>query len=184
MYPRPHCRFTEVEVPSQLADAAVTVLITLDDLSLELRSERPSGTGLLPLHGLHCEHPFRGDAPDGGCPPNRRRPNLPWWEPLRDRFPAESKVPLIPLPEWRGMIDGWHLLRSLTNNVPPPGTGSGSTTRNSSLATRTSDPTAQVSPVHSPNNILLRYASSGTPLRSTVFGELPGSASFSPTPAY
>src|SRR5665647_2823876 len=74
MYPRPHCRFTEVEVPSQLADAAVTVLITLDDLSLELRSERPSGTGLLPLHGLHCEHPFRGDAPDGGCPSNRRRP--------------------------------------------------------------------------------------------------------------
>src|SRR5450756_2057356 len=77
MYPRPHCRFTEVEVPSQLADAAVTVLITLDDLSLELRSERPSGTGLLPLHGLHCEHPFRGDAPDGGCPSNRRRPKLP-----------------------------------------------------------------------------------------------------------
>src|ERR1035437_3448471 len=74
MYPRPHCRFTEVEVPSQLADAAVTVLITLDDLSLELRSERPSCTGLLPLHGLHCEHPFRGDAPDGGCPSNRRRP--------------------------------------------------------------------------------------------------------------
>src|SRR5664280_413023 len=77
MYPRPHCRFTEVEVPSQLADAAVTVLITLDDLSLELRSERSSGTGLLPLHGLHCEHPFRGDAPDGGCPSNRRRPNSP-----------------------------------------------------------------------------------------------------------
>src|SRR5664280_656425 len=89
MYPRPHCRFTEVEVPSQLADAAVTVLITLDDLSLELRSERPSGTGLLPLHGLHCEHPFRGDAPDGGCPSNRRRPN---WSRLHLTWPTRRSL--------------------------------------------------------------------------------------------
>jgi hypothetical protein len=49
-------------------------LAQLDDLSLELRGERPTGTGLLPFHGLHFGHPFRGCAPDVGCPSNRRKP--------------------------------------------------------------------------------------------------------------
>src|SRR5664280_648628 len=75
-HPRPHCRLTEVEVPGHLADAAIAALTALDDLSLELRGERPTRTGLLPFHSLHFEHPFRGCAPDGGCPSNRRKPTL------------------------------------------------------------------------------------------------------------
>ena len=42
-----------------------------DDVSLELRRERPTTT-LLPSHGLHDGHPSRGSAPDGGCPISRR----------------------------------------------------------------------------------------------------------------
>jgi hypothetical protein len=43
---------------------------------LELRRERPAATRLLPLHGLHDEHPsVRGVTPDGECPSNRRKPS-------------------------------------------------------------------------------------------------------------
>ena len=38
-------------------------------------AEPPAATRLLPLHGLHFGHPFRGRAPDGGCPSKRRKPN-------------------------------------------------------------------------------------------------------------
>jgi transposase len=41
-----------------------------------LKRAGPTGTGLLPLHGLHFGHPFRGRAPDGGCPSKRRKPKI------------------------------------------------------------------------------------------------------------
>jgi hypothetical protein len=56
-------RFTEVEVPGHLADAAIAALTTFDDLSLELGDERPSGTGLLPFHGLEFWTSRPGQGP-------------------------------------------------------------------------------------------------------------------------
>ena len=44
LHPRPHRRLCQVEVPRDLADRAITVLAQLDDLGLELRGERPTGT--------------------------------------------------------------------------------------------------------------------------------------------
>ena len=45
-HPRSNRRFTEVEVPGHLADAAIAASAQLDDLSLELRGERPTGTAV------------------------------------------------------------------------------------------------------------------------------------------
>ncbi len=74
-HPGAHVGLGQIEVPGHLADAAIAAPAQLDDLSLELRSERATRTRLLPLHGLHFGHPLRGCAPDGGCPSNRRKPS-------------------------------------------------------------------------------------------------------------
>jgi hypothetical protein len=49
-------------VPSFLAGIPVTALAQLDDLGLELGSERPTRTGLLLIHGLHFGRAFGGRA--------------------------------------------------------------------------------------------------------------------------
>jgi hypothetical protein len=73
--PLAHCGLGQVEVPGDLADRAVTTTAQLDDLSLELRGERPPRTTRLPILVLHDRHPLRGQAPDGGCPSNRAYPS-------------------------------------------------------------------------------------------------------------
>src|SRR5580658_10435470 len=73
--PGPHCGLGQVKVAGDLPDRAVTSPAPLHDLRLELRRERPAAARLLPLHGLHDEHPSaRGRTPDGECPSNRRKP--------------------------------------------------------------------------------------------------------------
>ena len=74
LYPAAHVRLGQIEVSGHLADAAIAATAQLDDLRLELRSERPARARLLPLHGLHFGHPLWGRAPDGGCPSNRGSP--------------------------------------------------------------------------------------------------------------
>jgi|ERR1022692_4256241 hypothetical protein len=100
LHPVAHVGLGQIEVLGDLADAAIAAPAELDDLSLELRSERPTGAGLLPLHGLHFGHPFRGCAPDGGCPSNRwkpsRRSSQPKWCRTRDGGAPGSK------PAWSG----------------------------------------------------------------------------------
>lgn len=75
-HPGPHCGLGQIEVPAHLSDPATTLPAPLHDVSLELRAERPTSTGLLPFHRRHDRHPFRGNAPHGGCPPNRSRPRV------------------------------------------------------------------------------------------------------------
>src|SRR5271165_4613041 len=76
LHPGAHVGLGQIEVPGHLADAAIAAPAQLDDLSLELRSERAARTRLLPLHGLHFGHPFRGCAPDVGCPSDRWKPSV------------------------------------------------------------------------------------------------------------
>ena len=74
--PHPGLRrgLSQIEVPGHLADRAVADTATLDDLSLELRGERPTGRGffrsMVSMMGI-----FSGVfAPDGECPSNRSKP--------------------------------------------------------------------------------------------------------------
>src|SRR5690606_20608927 len=77
----------QIEVPAHLADRAVTALAQLDDLSLELRRERPARTTRLPvLAAGHDGHPLRGRTPDGGCPSNRGKPSVGWSRLERTRW--------------------------------------------------------------------------------------------------
>ena len=76
--PGPHRGLGQVEIPRDLTDRAVTTLTQLDDLSLELRRERPPRPRSLLSHALHdAGHP-PGDprSPDLGCPSKRGRPTL------------------------------------------------------------------------------------------------------------
>jgi len=116
-HPGPHRRLTEVEISSHLANTAIAALTALNDLSFELRCERPTGTGLLPFHGLHFGHPFRGCAPDGGCPSNRWKPI-----PRRDKYLAAFerwsvvRLQAVEDPDDRQLIRTylrWHIHRRL-----------------------------------------------------------------------
>src|SRR5271157_3063230 len=88
-HPGAHVGLGQIEVPGHLADAAIAAPAQLDDLSLELRSERATRTRLLPLHGLHFGHPLWGCAPDGGCPSDRWKPrSVRSFGAIRSEFPV------------------------------------------------------------------------------------------------
>ena len=58
VHPRAHHRLTEIEVPGHWADTAIAAPAQFDDLSLELRAERPPATGILAFHGLRFGHHY------------------------------------------------------------------------------------------------------------------------------
>jgi hypothetical protein len=104
LHPRSHRRLGQVEVPRDLADRAVAALAQLDDLGLELRGERSTGTGFLfsivsILDILSGALPLMVDVRQNGESPLGDTPELAWPEKVRSTWsgwPDLNRRPLDP----------------------------------------------------------------------------------------